>query len=79
MAFDFAGADWIQRGKGILNPYFGDEMLTCGSVVEFYSEASASDVEGVDGADGADGAATPKDGTQEHAEHGASEAHGEDH
>ena len=32
MAFEFQGADWLSREKNILNPYFGDEMLTCGSV-----------------------------------------------
>jgi Cu(I)/Ag(I) efflux system membrane fusion protein len=40
MAFDFQGADWIQRGRGILNPYFGDAMLTCGSVVEVYGDGA---------------------------------------
>lgn len=34
MAFDGAGADWISDAKEIRNPYFGDKMLTCGSVVE---------------------------------------------
>jgi Cu(I)/Ag(I) efflux system membrane fusion protein len=33
MAFDFAGANWLQDSEDILNPYFGDEMLTCGTVV----------------------------------------------
>ncbi len=32
MAFDFEGADWMQRGDEINNPYFGAEMLKCGSV-----------------------------------------------
>ncbi len=32
MAFDFKGADWVQRGDQIRNPYFGSEMLTCGSI-----------------------------------------------
>lgn len=32
MAFDFAGASWLQLGEDIANPYFGDEMLTCGSI-----------------------------------------------
>lgn len=32
MAFDFKGAYWLSNSDEILNPYFGDEMLTCGSV-----------------------------------------------
>ncbi|MBI1291671.1 efflux RND transporter periplasmic adaptor subunit [bacterium] len=32
MAFDFAGADWLQTTKEVRNPYFGAEMLTCGTV-----------------------------------------------
>src|SRR5690606_33542235 len=34
MADDDQGADWLQRGKGILNPYYGSGMLTCGYVTE---------------------------------------------
>lgn len=33
MAFDNAGADWIQLGKTTNNPYYGDMMLRCGSEV----------------------------------------------
>ncbi|MFP4499539.1 MAG: efflux RND transporter periplasmic adaptor subunit [Candidatus Hydrogenedentota bacterium] len=32
MAFDFDGADWLQRDQEIRNPYFGDEMFSCGTV-----------------------------------------------
>ena len=32
MAFDYEGATWISRESNVLNPYFGDEMLTCGVV-----------------------------------------------
>ena len=32
MAFDFKGASWLQDQPEVLNPYFGAEMLTCGSV-----------------------------------------------
>jgi Cu(I)/Ag(I) efflux system membrane fusion protein len=32
MAFDFRGASWLQAGTEVLNPYFGDEMLRCGTV-----------------------------------------------
>jgi Cu(I)/Ag(I) efflux system membrane fusion protein len=34
MAFDWEGADWISDAKEIRNPYFGDEMLACGTVEE---------------------------------------------
>lgn len=34
MAFDNAGAIWISEDKDILNPYFGDEMLTCGMTTD---------------------------------------------
>lgn len=32
MAFDDKGAYWLSSSKDILNPYFGDKMLKCGSV-----------------------------------------------
>lgn len=32
MAFDWEGADWIQTGDDVRNPYFGDEMYRCGTV-----------------------------------------------
>lgn len=32
MAFDNKGADWLQADKEVRNPYFGEAMLTCGSV-----------------------------------------------
>jgi hypothetical protein len=31
MAFNDKGAYWLSNSKEIRNPYFGDEMLTCGS------------------------------------------------
>jgi hypothetical protein len=34
MAFDNKGAYWLAKEEKIRNPYFGDEMLTCGSVQE---------------------------------------------
>lgn len=34
MAFDYEGADWLSPEPSILNPYFGEEMLTCGTVTE---------------------------------------------
>jgi len=32
MAFDFTGAGWLQTTEAVRNPYFGAEMLTCGTV-----------------------------------------------
>jgi len=36
MAFDNAGADWLQRGTDIRNPYFGSMMLGCGDIRETF-------------------------------------------
>ena len=36
MAFDDTGADWLQAGREVRNPYFGAEMLTCGAIQETY-------------------------------------------
>lgn len=36
MAFDDKGAYWLSDSESILNPYFGDMMLTCGEVKEVY-------------------------------------------
>ncbi len=36
MAFDFKGADWLQRGETINNPYFGEAMLQCGEIRESF-------------------------------------------
>lgn len=33
MAFDFEGADWLQRTETIDNPYFGASMLQCGEIL----------------------------------------------
>ncbi len=32
MAFDNTGADWLSQEEQVRNPYFGAQMLTCGSV-----------------------------------------------
>jgi len=32
MAMDGNGADWISKGEEIKNPYYGEKMLTCGSL-----------------------------------------------
>ena len=34
MAFDNKGAMWLSESKEIKNPYYGDEMLECGTVEE---------------------------------------------
>ena len=34
MVDDFTGADWLQRGEPLRNPYFGAEMLECGTIEE---------------------------------------------
>jgi hypothetical protein len=37
MAFDDKGGYWLTGQRKIVNPYFGDEMLTCGSIEETIS------------------------------------------
>ena len=32
--YRYQGANWISKEENIINPYFGDMMLTCGSVEE---------------------------------------------
>lgn len=34
MALDNQGASWVSHSTAIRNPYFGDSMLSCGSVTE---------------------------------------------
>ena len=34
MAFGNQGATWLSAEGSVMNPYFGDEMLTCGVVRE---------------------------------------------
>jgi Cu(I)/Ag(I) efflux system membrane fusion protein len=34
MANDNEGADWLSKEEQVQNPYFGDQMLTCGTVQE---------------------------------------------
>jgi Cu(I)/Ag(I) efflux system membrane fusion protein len=41
MAFDNKGAEWLQRGTTINNPYFGDEMLRCGEIRSAYPPLNA--------------------------------------
>ncbi|NBB94779.1 MAG: DUF3347 domain-containing protein [Planctomycetes bacterium] len=42
MAFNNAGADWLQVGETVANPYFGERMLRCGEVVETFEPAAAN-------------------------------------
>ena len=34
MANDGKGANWLSKEKAVKNPYYGNEMLTCGKVIE---------------------------------------------
>ena len=34
MANSYKGAIWLSTEKEIKNPYYGDEMLSCGSVID---------------------------------------------
>src|SRR5690606_31861185 len=40
MAFDNEGAYWLSEMEEIRNPYFGEEMLTCGEIKETYRKGS---------------------------------------
>lgn len=42
MAFDNQGASWLTAKREILNPYFGDRMLRCGSIEQTLSTGNAS-------------------------------------
>ena len=42
MAFDNKGAEWLQRGTKINNPYFGDAMLRCGEIRTAFPPRSAA-------------------------------------
>ena len=51
MAFGNTGADWLSAEPRVLNPYFGDAMLTCGSVTDTLSvsgKSSEPDVKSTD-------------------------------
>lgn len=37
MANNSEGGDWLSREKKIQNPYYGDEMLECGAVIEKFA------------------------------------------
>jgi Cu(I)/Ag(I) efflux system membrane fusion protein len=46
MAFDNAGAEWLQRGEQIDNPYFGASMLRCGEIRREFKPLSERSVNG---------------------------------
>lgn len=41
MAFDNSGAEWLQRGTTIDNPYFGASMLRCGEIRDAFPPLNA--------------------------------------
>jgi Cu(I)/Ag(I) efflux system membrane fusion protein len=43
MAFDFTGASWLTREKHIRNPYFGAQMLKCGTIEQTLAKPPAHD------------------------------------
>ncbi len=43
MAFDNAGASWLQVDTQVANPYFGPAMARCGELKESYGNAGGSD------------------------------------
>ncbi len=45
MAFENAGANWLQDNKDVSNPYFGEMMLRCGSVEDMIPVTTSSDSE----------------------------------
>jgi Cu(I)/Ag(I) efflux system membrane fusion protein len=45
MAFDNAGANWLQDNKDVSNPYFGEMMLKCGSVEDMIPVMTPSESE----------------------------------
>ena len=51
MAFDDRGADWLQRGEVIDNPYFGATMLRCGEIRETFAPLDDADADADAGAD----------------------------
>ena len=49
MVDDYEGADWLSQTPEIVNPYFGAEMLSCGTVKAnlSFARTAADEVEGV--------------------------------
>lgn len=49
MAFDNAGAEWLQRGTQINNPYFGASMLRCGEIRREFPPLNAEPADELEG------------------------------
>lgn len=49
MAFDNQGGDWLSSTATVLNPYYGDAMLTCGNVEDTLSIATNGKVKEPEG------------------------------
>ena len=43
MAFDGEGATWVQDDRELKNPYYGDQMLRCGTLIEALAGGMAED------------------------------------
>jgi Cu(I)/Ag(I) efflux system membrane fusion protein len=43
MAFNNKGGDWLSDSKKILNPYYGDTMLHCGSITETIAQQEVNE------------------------------------
>lgn len=56
MAFSNRGASWLTPEEQVLNPYFGDRMLLCGSIEETLSDPVSKETSGADEASGTSGA-----------------------
>ncbi|WP_372796066.1 efflux RND transporter periplasmic adaptor subunit [Pontiella sp.] len=50
MAFNDAGAIWLQKSEEVLNPYFGDMMLRCGEIQKVFENTTTAQ-NGKSGAD----------------------------
>lgn len=71
MAFDDEGADWLQRGTDVRNPYFGASMFRCGEVRESLPPRDDSAP-----ASRPSGAAPAEDGDHDDHDHGAPDGGG---
>lgn len=75
MANGNKGGNWLQAEKGVANPYFGSDMLTCGSLTQRLHEGNA---------DGKQGKSDPKAETKteaktSHQDDSHGNGHGTDH
>jgi len=71
MAFDDRGAEWVQRGEGIDNPYSGASMLRCGVVREEFAPVDPT------GKDAEGSPAPPPNAEHDHGAHGDTPDDGE--